>query len=76
MNESMWKTIRKANRKTQVEVACDLGITKQAINKYENGVSPMPVRVQIYYLQMRNSKTDKIIIDYLKEGLNNGKHND
>ena len=69
MNESMWKTIRKANRKTQVEVACDLGITKQAINKYENGVSPMPVRVQIYYLQMRNSKTDKIIIDYLKEGI-------
>ena len=76
MNISMWKTIRKANRKTQTEVACDLGITKQAINKYENGVSPMPVRVQIYYLQMRNSKTDKIIIDYFKEGLNNGKHND
>ena len=69
MNISMWKTIRKANRKTQTEVACDLGITKQAINKYENGVSPMPVRVQIYYLQMRNSKTDKIIIDYLKEGI-------
>ena len=69
MNESMWKTIRKANRKTQVEVACDLGITKQAINKYENGSAPMPVRVQIYYLQMRNSKTDKIIIDYLKEGI-------
>lgn len=69
MNESMWRKIRIASRKTQTEVAQDLGVTKQAVNRYENGKAPMPVRSQIYYLQLRNSKTDKIIIDYLKEGI-------
>lgn len=69
MNESMWRKIRMASGKTQVDVACDLGLSKQAINAFEKGRSPMPTKVQIYYLGLRNSKTDKIIIDYLREGI-------
>ena len=35
--------------------------------QFENGECKMPIKYQIYYLSLRNSNEDKIIIEYLKE---------
>lgn len=76
MNDSMWRKIRMASGKTQVQVAKDLKMTKQSISRFEKGKAHVPIRMQIYYLKLRNTKEDEIIIKYLEEGLENGKHND
>ena len=76
MNDSMWRKIRIASGKTQVQVAKELKMTRQAISRFEKGKAHVPIRMQIYYLKLRNTKEDEIIIKYLEEGMRNERNND
>ena len=67
MDKSMWYQIRKKAGLSQVDVATHFGVSKQYIWNLENGVTSMPKKYQIYYLSLRNSDSDKMIIEYLKE---------
>ena len=63
---TMWQELRKNYTKyTQTDIGNMLGITKQAVCQYENGIIRMPDNVQIMYLKFRNNKYDKLIIEYL-----------
>lgn len=75
MKKSMWRQIREENKEnlSQSDVAKKFNISRQSINAYENGKAPMPKKLQIYYLGLRGTKEDKIIIKYLEEELENGK---
>ena len=65
---SMWTKLRKEyTNYTQTDVGKMVGKTKQYITLYENGKIKMPIDLQIIYLGFRNNKTDKMIIEYLKE---------
>ena len=67
MNKSMWFNIRKNANLRQQDVADEFNVSKQYIHKIEMGEYMMPIKYQIYYLSLRNSDEDKIIINYLKE---------
>ena len=64
---SMWAKIRKNSGKTMQQIANEFKVTRQYINQIEKGKYMMPIKYQIYYLSLRNSDEDKIIIEYLKE---------
>lgn len=64
---TMWQELRKKYTDYTLEdVAKSLGITRQAVSQFEKGKTKMPIKVQIVYLQFRNNKYDKIIINHLK----------
>lgn len=65
--KSMWYEIRKKAGLSQNDVAKQFGVSKQYIHIIEMGKYTMPIKYQIYYLSLRNSDEDKIIIEYLKE---------
>lgn len=65
--KSMWYEIRKKVGLTQNDVAKQFGVSKQYIWNLENGITSMPKKYQIFYLSLRNSDSDKMIIEYLKE---------
>jgi transcriptional regulator with XRE-family HTH domain len=67
MNKSMWYEIRKNAKLTLQNVADYFNVSKQYIHKLEYGETRMPPKYQIYYLSLRNSDEDKIVIEYLKE---------
>ena len=67
MNKSMWHTIRKNAGKTLNDIATEFKVSRQYISAIENGKYIMPIKYQIYYLSLRNTDEDKIIIEYLKE---------
>lgn len=65
--KSMWYKIRKNAGLTLQNVADEFNVSKQYIHSIEMGKYTMPIKYQIYYLSLRNSDEDKIIIEYLKE---------
>jgi len=65
--KSMWYEIRKKAGLTQNDVAKQFGVSKQYIWNLENGITSMPKKYQIFYLSLRNSDSDKMVIEYLKE---------
>lgn len=65
--KSMWYKIRKNVGLTLQNVADEFNVSKQYIHSIEMGKYIMPIKYQIYYLSLRNSDEDKIIIEYLKE---------
>lgn len=65
--KSMWFNIRKNANLTQQDIANKFNVSRQYIHKIEMGEYVMPIKYQIYYLSLRNSDEDKIIIEYLKE---------
>lgn len=67
--KSMWFQIRKSCDKkiTQKDIANKFNVSVQYIQKIECGDIYMPIKYQIYYLSLRNSEEDKIVIEYLKE---------
>lgn len=67
--KSMWFYIRKKSNKTQQDIADEFGVSRQYICKIESGKDKMPINFQIYYLKLRNSDEDKIIIEYLEREL-------
>lgn len=67
MNKSMWHIIRKNAGKTLNNVATEFNVSRQYISEIESGKYMMPIKYQIYYLSLRNTDEDKIIIEYLKE---------
>ena len=67
---TMWKDLRKNYTKYTLEdIGKKVGVTRQAIARYENGEVRMPDNVQIMYLEFRNNDYDKIIIKHIKEML-------
>lgn len=68
--KSMWFYIRKNAKKAQKDIADEFGCSISYIHKIESGKGKMPVKYQIYYLKLRNTEEDKIIINYLEKGLN------
>lgn len=68
--KSMWFYIRKNANKTQQEIADEFYCSRQYIHKIESGKDSMPINYQIYYLKLRNTDEDKIIIKYLERELN------
>lgn len=64
---SMWYQIRENAGLSQSEIARQFNVRRQYIFQLENGECKMPIKYQIYYLSLRNSDEDKIIIKYLKE---------
>lgn len=67
MDKSMWYEIRKKAGLTQNDVAKQFGVSKQYIWNLENGVTSMPKKYQIFYLSLRGTDKDKMVIEYLKE---------
>ena len=65
--KSMWYEIRKKAGLSQSDIAKQFNVRKQYISQLELGQYTMPIKYQIYYLSLRNSDEDKIIIEYLKE---------
>ena len=65
--DSMWKKIRQEKGVKVSQIAKEFNVSKQYINKFERGICAIPVRFQIYYLKLRNTDEDKIIINYLEE---------
>lgn len=65
--KSMWYEIRKNVGLSQSDIAKQFGVSRQYIHRIEMGKYIMPIKYQIYYLSLRNSDEDKIIIEYLKE---------
>lgn len=76
MDKSMWYEIRKKAGLSQIDVARQFGVSKQYIWNLENGVTSMPKKYQIFYLSLRGSDSDQVIIEYLKELNNKSKEND
>lgn len=66
---SIWKKIRTDKNIKISEFAKKVGYSVQSIWHFERGDRPMPIKLQIEYLKLRNSDKDKIIIDYLIERL-------
>lgn len=67
MDKSMWYQIRKKSGLTQNDIAKQFGVSKQYIWNLENGVTSMPKKYQIFYLSLRGTDKDKMVIEYLKE---------
>lgn len=64
---SMWSNIRKNAKLTLQDIANEFKVSRQYIHQIETGRYMMPIKYQIYYLSLRDSDEDKIIIEYLKE---------
>lgn len=64
---SLWYNIRKDRGITVAEFARKTGYDASNICHFEKGDKPMPMKLQIEYLKLRNTEEDKIIIKYLEE---------
>lgn len=65
--KSMWKQIREDYGITMSKMGAKCNYSRQNIWNFEKGNRPMPINLQIEYLKLRNTEQDKIIIEYLKE---------
>lgn len=68
--KSIWKKIREEKNISLKEFSLKTKCGVSSIWHFENGDRPMPLRLQIEYLKLRNTEQDKIIIEYLEERLN------
>lgn len=65
--KSMWFEIRTNAGLSQEQVAKYFKASKQYVSQLENGKYMMPVKYQIYYLSLRNTPEDRIVIKHLKK---------
>lgn len=54
---------------TQTQMAKRCGVSKQFINRIENGKARCPLKIKIAYLELNPTEKDLIIIEYLKKEL-------
>lgn len=64
---SMWQQIREEKEIKLSDFAKMVGYSKQNISAFEKGKRPMPMNLQIEYLKLRGKEVDLLIIEYLKE---------
>lgn len=64
---STWERIRVEKGISRKDFSKSVGCAVSSIWHFEKGDRPMPVRLQIEYLKLRNTEKDKIVIEYLKE---------
>ena len=64
---SMWQQIREEKEIKLSDFAKTVGYSKQNISAFEKGKRPMPMNLQIEYLKLRGKESDLLIINYLKE---------
>lgn len=74
MQETMWTKLRKSAKIKQIDLENKFNLASTSISRYEHGRQQMPLELQIEYLKFRNSESDKIIIKYLEEIINERKY--
>jgi DNA-binding XRE family transcriptional regulator len=82
--KTIWQMLRKQySTRSQSDVAKELGITRQTLNKYEIGyickktcnIKTMPFKYQPIYLRMRGLPIDLENAKYLEERFNRKRGN-